>query len=65
MKTVLTAAAALALLATPAFAQDAPKWSLAIHGGAGVIERAELSPERDAAYRAALADGARDAGLAL
>lgn len=64
MKTVLTAAAALALLATPAFAQDAPKWSLAIHGGAGVIERAELSPERDAAYRAAL-QTALDAGSAV
>ena len=35
-------------------AQEAPRWSLAIHGGAGVIERANLSPEQDAAYRAAL-----------
>ena len=36
-------------------AQDAaPQWSLAIHGGAGVIERASLTPEQDAAYRAAL-----------
>jgi beta-aspartyl-peptidase (threonine type) len=31
-----------------------PRWSFAIHGGAGVIERANLSPEQDAAYRAAL-----------
>ena len=54
MKSVLTAAAALTLLASPAFAQEAPTWSLAIHGGAGVIERANLSPERDAAYRAGL-----------
>ena len=33
----------------------APQWSLAIHGGAGVIERSSLTPEQDAAYRAALA----------
>ncbi|WP_395945302.1 isoaspartyl peptidase/L-asparaginase family protein [Brevundimonas sp.] len=31
--------------------QEAPRWSLAIHGGAGVIERAGLTPEQDAAYR--------------
>ena len=47
-------AAALALLASPVVAQDAPTWSLAIHGGAGVIERDSLTPEQDAAYRAAL-----------
>ena len=41
-------------LASPVAAQDAPQWSFAIHGGAGVIERANLSPEQDAAYRAAL-----------
>src|SRR5690606_12179528 len=46
-------AAAFALLATPAAAQDAPRWSFAIHGGAGVIERDSLTPEQDAAYRAA------------
>ena len=49
----LALAAAIAL-AFPAAAQDTPKWSFAIHGGAGVIERANLSPEQDAAYRAAL-----------
>lgn len=65
MKTsILSAVAALGLLATAAHAEDAPKWSLAIHGGAGVIERAELSPERDAAYRAGL-QAALDAGSAV
>ena len=49
----------LALLASlafaaPASAEEAPRWAFAIHGGAGVIERANLSPEQDAAYRAAL-----------
>lgn len=43
-----------ALLATPAMAKEAPRWSLAIHGGAGVIERDKLSPAQDKAIRAAL-----------
>ncbi|MDV6330261.1 isoaspartyl peptidase/L-asparaginase [Asticcacaulis sp. 201] len=29
-------------------------WSLAIHGGAGIIDRADLTPEKDAAYRGGL-----------
>ena len=45
---------ALLLFAAPAAAQEPPRWSFAIHGGAGVIERASLTPEQDAAYRAAL-----------
>lgn len=48
--------AALALLATPALAK--PKWALVIHGGAGVIERKDLTPEVEAAYRAAMAAAA-------
>ncbi|QDH74429.1 isoaspartyl peptidase/L-asparaginase family protein [Brevundimonas sp. M20] len=47
-------ATAFALIAAPAFAQEPPRWSFAIHGGAGVIERDSLTPEQDAAYRAAL-----------
>lgn len=50
---IRTALAAL-LFAAPAAAQEAPRWSFAIHGGAGVIERASLTPEQDIAYRAAL-----------
>jgi len=50
----LPALIAVLAIASPAVAQDAPQWSFAIHGGAGVIERANLSPEQDAAYRAAL-----------
>ena len=58
------AAIALALFASPAAAQEAPRWSFAIHGGAGVIERASLTPEQDAAYRAAL-HRALEAGSAV
>lgn len=54
MKRVLMAALAALSLAAPAAAQDRPAWSFAIHGGAGVIERASLTPEQDIAYRAAL-----------
>lgn len=55
----------LALLAaTPVAAQEAPRWSLAIHGGAGVIERDKLTPQKDAAIRAAL-NRALDAGSAV
>ncbi|MEL7688494.1 isoaspartyl peptidase/L-asparaginase [Citromicrobium bathyomarinum] len=59
---------ALALVATmiaaPAMAQDGagePRWSFAIHGGAGTIERASMTPEQEAEYRAAL-DAALTAG---
>lgn len=38
-----------------------PRWSFAIHGGAGTIARENMSPEQDAAYRAAL-QKALDAG---
>lgn len=64
----LPLAAALALIAAPAMAQEpapeSPGWSFAIHGGAGVIERDSLTPEQDAAYRAALRR-ALDAGSAV
>jgi len=40
------------------------QWRLVIHGGAGVIERARLTPEEDAAIRAAL-NRALDAGATI
>jgi L-asparaginase / beta-aspartyl-peptidase len=46
----LIAAAFMTIAAAPA-----PKWTLVIHGGAGVIERARIKPEQDKAIRAALA----------
>ena len=40
------------------------EWKLAIHGGAGIIERGHLSPDEERAIRAALA-GALEAGSAI
>mgnify|MGYP007096010527 CR=1 FL=1 len=54
MKSAILAFCLATGLAGAATAQDAPAWSFAIHGGAGVIERDSLTPEQDAAYRAAL-----------
>jgi beta-aspartyl-peptidase (threonine type) len=52
----LTAVACLTLaVATPAAAKERPAWALVIHGGAGIIERKDMSQETEAAYRAALA----------
>ncbi len=42
-----------------------PKWAVAIHGGAGTIERASMTPETDAAYRAALSAALETAGKVL
>lgn len=42
-----------------------PRWSLAIHGGAGVIERGSITPEKDAAYRAGLGEALRAGGAVL
>jgi len=57
----LIAAVALTLLAQPAFAEDAPKWSIAIHGGAGTLDPDKMTPERRAEYEVALQQ-ALDAG---
>lgn len=42
------------IMATPTQAQPSRDWKLVIHGGAGVIERSKMTPDRDAAIRAAL-----------
>jgi beta-aspartyl-peptidase (threonine type) len=41
-----------------------PGWSLVVHGGSGVIDRADLTPEQDRAYRAVLTR-AVEAGAAV
>ena len=43
---------------------EAPRWALAIHGGAGVLARGDLTPSQEAAYRAGL-DEALLAGSAI
>ncbi len=64
MKNIITLIA-LALFPAAALAQEPaplqPKWSLAIHGGAGTLDRADMTPEKRAAYEAAL-QVALDAG---
>ena len=44
----------LCMAALGAPARAAGTWQLAIHGGAGVIERGSLTPEKEAAYHASL-----------
>ncbi len=44
----------LAACASAAPQASAPRWSIVVHGGAGVIERANLTPEMEAQYRAAM-----------
>jgi beta-aspartyl-peptidase (threonine type) len=42
-----------------------PGWSLVVHGGSGVIDRADLTPEQDRAYRAVLAQAAEAGATVL
>jgi len=51
---LLFAGLAFAMPAQPAPAAQEKTWSLAIHGGAGVIERGDLTPDKESAYRASL-----------
>ena len=57
----LIASIALALMSTAALADDAPNWSIAIHGGAGTLDPDKMTPEKRAEYEAAL-QAALDAG---
>jgi len=60
---VLLVVMAAAVLAQAAVADPRPL-VLVIHGGAGVIERARMTPEKEAGYRSGLS-AALDAGYAL
>ncbi len=52
---ILTGAIMVVTLPAAVHAQQpAHKWSIVVHGGAGVIERSQLTAEGDAAYRASL-----------
>src|SRR6185312_5181626 len=66
LRKVLASALALALAAftaETALADDLPV-AIVVHGGAGVINRAEMSAEREGRYRVGL-EAARDAGYAV
>jgi hypothetical protein len=57
---------ATALLSACATAPPpATRWSLVVHGGAGVIERANLTPEVEAQYRAAMQRALNTGGAIL
>lgn len=43
----------------------AGKWAIVMHGGAGVIERSSMTPERDKAYRAGLDEAIHAAARVL
>lgn len=58
---ILGLAALMASCTSMETAMAKPEWTLLIHGGAGVMRRAEMTPEADAAYRAGLNE-ALDAG---
>ena len=64
MRRFTLAAAALLSIAF-ASVDAAPRWALVVHGGAGVIDRNSLTPEQDAAYRAALARATESGALVL
>jgi L-asparaginase / beta-aspartyl-peptidase len=57
-------AVCLLLLCGPALPAEPPPIAFVIHGGAGVIDPAQMTPEREASYRAGLA-AAVDAGYAI
>jgi len=60
----LLALLCLAVAVAPALAVEPRPLAIAIHGGAGVIDPAKMTPERAASYRAGLA-AALDAGYAI
>jgi len=53
-----------AFAAAPVCAADAQTIAIVIHGGAGLINPAEMTPDREAHFRASL-EAARDAGYAV
>jgi beta-aspartyl-peptidase (threonine type) len=59
---------AIMVTALAAAAQTQPsshRWAIVLHGGAGVIERATMKPEAEAAYRASLAQATQAAAKVL
>ncbi|MBL8557700.1 MAG: isoaspartyl peptidase/L-asparaginase [Hyphomonadaceae bacterium] len=62
---VLAALALAACAAVPREEAHIPQWSIAIHGGAGVIERGQMSPALEQQYQEALSAAARAGGDVL
>lgn len=65
---LLVLACAFLLAGCLSFGDDEPpppRWSIVVHGGAGVIERANLTPELDAQYRAAMNRALQTGGAIL
>lgn len=60
----LSMGAGSSAMAQTASQTPAARWSIAIHGGAGTLDRSDMTPEKEAAYRRALQD-ALDAGTAV
>jgi beta-aspartyl-peptidase (threonine type) len=60
----LAAALAIAAGVAPVCAADGAPLAIIVHGGAGVINRSDMTPEREAQYRTGL-EAARDAGYAV
>src|SRR3984893_17009197 len=60
----LLALLCLAVAVAPALAVEPRPLAIAIHGGAGVVDRANMTPERVLSSRAGAAAG-RDAGYAI
>ena len=60
-----TGEAAVHLGAQQATEGNRHPWTIVMHGGVGVIERAALGPEGDAAYRASLTKGIEAGSKAL
>ena len=57
MRPLLTiAVTALLAVYIQAETKAAPHWAIALHGGAGVIERKTMDPKTEAAYRASLSE---------
>jgi len=64
MKTLFALLALVSVATLSPSADAAPKWAIVVHGGAGVIERKDLTPEQEAAYRESLTK-AIGAGIAV
>lgn len=64
MKKMLPLIALLAVVASPSLRADEAPIAIAIHGGAGTIEKSKMTPEREKAYRGKLGE-ALDAGYAV